>query len=481
MSDDLKRLYTIIGVTAPDESDVSFSTLEAADNNEPPPIDAEGLDQLEKELNENPKTTLARVREGWHAGVTEKQLRETIALARRALASPGVVADELEATSFAITPLPAGFTFEGMDLDEIPIDLGDHKFENDDVVSALGWIFGAGPFALTRPDKKNFRFHNQAPFTSDFIYAMEDPQPGVPLEIALFSDFGVGRYYSKYIAKQFRTRPVPFPYAIHCGDVYYAGRKKEFKEYFEDLLDPILHKTSLFALNSNHEMYSGGVPYFEYISKRKQLQPAKQKQEGSYFCLRSQQFQIVGIDTAFFKHGRYKEDALKDWLAARLREGRQAGLVNILLSADHPYDFGSTDLSKLLDKDLRSLVIGERLVDLWFWGNTHYCALYGATDSLPFVGTCIGHGGYPYDLFKAEKNGKPLPQPAPVQFVELEPRFPKDSGINSDRGNNGYCVMRLNADGSIQLQFVDWMSRTRFTANLTRNQAGEPLTVTKVE
>ena len=43
----------------------------------------------------------------------------------------------------------------------------------------------------------------------------------------MFSDFGTGLYHSRYIAKQFRERP--FPYAIHCGDVYYAGRKSEFE------------------------------------------------------------------------------------------------------------------------------------------------------------------------------------------------------------------------------------------------------------
>lgn len=476
MNDDLKRLFNLIGVAPPDESDVSFSTV-GGGNNEPPPLNAEGLDRLEAALNQNPRATMARVREGWHAEVTERQLRETIAHARRALASPGVVADELEAASFGMTPLPAGFDFEGMDLDEIPINLDDHKFENDDLFSALGWVFGAGPFALTQPDKKNFRFHNKAPFNSDFIYPLEDPQPGLPLEIALFSDFGVGRYYSKYIAKQFRTRAVPFAYAVHCGDVYYSGRKKEFKEYFEDLLDPILDRTSLFALNSNHEMYSGGVPYFDYITRRRQFNPTKQKQEGSYFCLRSQQFQIVGIDTAFFGHGRYREDVLRDWLAARLREGRQAGLVNILLSADHPYDLGDRDLTKLLDKDLRSLVIGERLVDLWFWGNTHYCALYAATNGLPFVGSCIGHGGYPYDEL-GDKKEKTVA--APLVFLEKELRFPKTSGVKSDRGNNGYCVMSLNADGSIGLRYIDWMSKQRFAANLTRAAAGQPLTVTPI-
>jgi hypothetical protein len=226
-------------------------------------------------------------------------------------------------------------------------------------------------------------------------------------------------------------------------------------------------------------MFSGGIPYFDYIGKRAALQPAKQKQQGSYFCLRSQQFQIVGIDTAFFGQGRYREPILVDWLQNVLRAGRQQGCVNILLSADHPYKYGEDKLTKLLRKDLKSLVLNERLVDLWFWGNTHYCALFdqraAAADDLPvlpFIGSCIGHGGYPYETQR--RGGF---EPAPILFLEEQARFPQWTGLRQDKGNNGYCVLQLNADGSLGLQYLDWMSNLRFAATLTRGQAGAPLRV----
>ncbi len=484
MNDDLTKLYRTLGFTGSlPEADAANRTAvaaaqAAADPAELPPLDAAGLDQLEAMLNRHPRKTLTRMRELIDTELTEAQLRVAIARARQALNAPreAVAAIEADRTFFAAatSALPPDFTFDGMDLNEIPIDPSDRKFENDDLVSMFGWVFGAGPFALTQPKRENFRFHNQAPFTSDFIYQLEDPTLGAPLEIALFSDFGVGRYYSKYIAKQIVGKK--FPYAIHLGDVYYAGRRSEFAEYFEALLNPLLADTSLFALNSNHEMYSGGVPYFDYISKRAALQPAKQKQEGSYFCLRAQQFQIIGIDTAFFGHGRYKEPLLVNWLQDVLRFGRANGCVNILLSADHPYEYGKNGLAKLLKKDLESLVLNDKLVDLWFWGNTHYCALFKPSDdnvSLPFVGSCIGHAGYPYDAVKPGKS-----QPAPILFLEEQARFPAATNLRQDRGNNGYCVLQLNADGSMGLEYWDWMSRKRFTATLTRGAAGAPLTVT---
>jgi len=485
MNDDQRRLYRALGFTGPlpgDEAPSSFDVAAEDDLAEAPPLDEAGLDQLEEMLNREPRKTLARMREIWDRTMTAKRLREAIAHARRALATPDEAIAEIEAAteaaSFSSTGLPPDFSFPGMD-PEIEIKPDDRKFENDDLVGILGWIFGAGPFALTRPSRKDFRFHNQPQFASGFIYELAEPSPDTPLDIALFSDFGVGRYYSDYIAKQFRERR--FPYAVHLGDVYYAGRPSEFRDHFEKQVDPILDFTRVFALNSNHEMYSGGGPYFKYMDKRAEHPSGIQQQQGSYFCLRSEKFQVVGIDTAFFGQGRYREPRLIEWLQNILLEGRDAGRVNILLSADHPYAYGEKRLTKLLRSDLRSLALVERLVDLWFWGNTHYCALFNhkpeADDDipeLPFVGSCIGHGGYPYDI---QRRGKF--EPAPMLFLEDQSRFP-GTNVRRDKGNNGYCVLRLKADGSMELEYWDWMRNRRFAAALARGQAGEPLLVTPV-
>ncbi|HKQ72568.1 MAG TPA: metallophosphoesterase, partial [Blastocatellia bacterium] len=446
---------------------------------ETPPLDAEGLWRLEQQLRLHPRATLARWREifGYGSYMTMNHFLKVIDLARRALESPEEFLAEADVEIESTQVLPPDFSFPGMDLDEIDIDPYDQRFERDSKMSLLGWVLGAGPFLLSRPPKKKFRFHHQPQFTSRFIYPLEEPSPGAPVEIALFGNFGAGRYYSKYIAKQFRARK--FPYVIHLGNVYYGGRRSEYREYFETLLDPILADTSLFTLNSNRDMYSGGIPYFDYISKRAAYIFGKQKQEGSYFCLRSERFQIIGIDTAFFGGGRYKEPALVEWLQNVLRDGRQAGCMNILLSADHPYDHNQTELTKLLDKDLKLLALEERLVDVWFWGNEYYCALYDHKPSpsakipaLPFIGSCLGHGGYPY--VSILRRGF---EPAPIIFLETEARFPRATGLRPDMGNNGYCVLQLNADGSIGLCYIDWMSNLRFAASLTRGKAGAPLRV----
>jgi hypothetical protein len=171
---------------------------------------------------------------------------------------------------------------------------------------------------------------------------------------------------------------------------------------------------------------------------------------------------------------------LLEWLNNVLREGRLAGCVNILLSADHPYEYGEDELTDLLGKDLAAPVLKEHLVDLWFWGNTHYCALFdsrsaaaGKIPVLPFVGSCIGHGGFPYDT---QRRGEF--EPAPLLFLEQNARFPKWTNLRQDKGNNGYCALQLNADGSLGLQYIDWMSSRRFAAKLSREKGDNLLRVT---
>src|SRR5262249_28007118 len=141
--------------------------------------------------------------------------------------------------------------------------------------------------------------------------------------------------------------------------------------------------------------------------------------------------------------------------------------TNILLSGDQPYEYGKTSLTALLDKDLRHVAIDRELVDLWFWGNTHYCALFDRGHGLPFVGSCIGHAGYPYSTMKPNQKA-----PAPVPFVETTARFPKWTKLRQDRGNNGYCVLTLLPNGDIGLRYVDWMAHDRCLVKLPRAAGG---------
>jgi hypothetical protein len=359
----------------------------------------------------------------------------------------------------SVTELPLGFTFPGMDLSEIDIKPEERKFEPE--ADWLSWAIFAGPRRFFPADPEPFRTPAETPF------ALEEPGPASPLQVAVFSDFGTGLYYSRYIARQFREKR--YPYLFHLGDVYYAGRESEFRDQFEAPLMPALAHSRLFMLNSNHEMMSGARPYFAFIDKKRQAFPHVQQQESSMFCLQSQRFQITGIDTAYVKHGRFLNPGgvdIRTWLRNRLAEGRIAGRVNILLSADHPYKYSDGDHTDLLEKDLKEFLPE---IDLWFWGNTHYCALFGPAGKLAFTGCCAGHGGFPYGR---QLPGKEVPDDTQLWFLEKAARFPGAFNLRPDRGNNGYCLMELHADGTVGLRFIDWMSRERCEVKLARGAGG---------
>jgi hypothetical protein len=471
MTPDERRLHRYLGYRPLATPRAARGGPSVLPPDEVPPLDRQGIDALTLAFEENPDGVLARAQALWDAALTHDDLREAIVQAQAALRAPRETINAhkaAEAQWASAHTLPANFTFPLMTPD-IEIQPASRKFET--VADADGWVIFAGPYLIgsifTTPAP--FRWHSDPQYANKFVYSLPEPSPDEPLKIALLSDFGTGLYHSLYIARQLEHRK--YPYAVHLGDVYYAGRRSEFVHHFESPLRRILPDTKLFTLNANHEMYSGGLPYFDYISTRKQAH-AHQEQEGSYFALRSRQFQLVGIDTAYFGHGRYAQPDLLEWLEWVLVEGRNRDLMNILLSSDEPYDYGKADATKLYTEDLGRFAQRE-LIDLWLWGNTHYCALFDRNVTYPFVGSCIGHGGYPYSRYQRGRT-----EPAPLLFLETQARFPAWTNVRPDRGNNGYCELELGADGAVTLRYIDWMGNPRCIASLSALRSGNTPTIT---
>jgi len=436
---------------------------EAALESEVPPLSRTQLEQISAMLDEDPATTVARVRDLWDGEITEHELRALIERARALFDQPtaGLAALSAEEAFFAAAQfLPPDFTFPGID-PTIEIRPGQHTFET--VGDALGWLLFSGPFVLNNfSPSPHFLFHDDPAFPSRFRYAGTPPTVATPVRIALFSDFGTAYYHSEYIAR--RIAAGGYDAAIHLGDVYYAGRSSEYRNRFRKQLDPLLATTPLWNLNSNHEMQSRAEPYFRYIQQRRAGHPGVQRQEGSYFALDYGSVLLVGIDTEGQRLKRHDHTKLQTWLREVLEEGRAAGKITVLLSGDEPYKYGDSGTTKLYENDLRTLD-QARLIDLWFWGNTHYCALFQATSPFGFVGSCIGHGGYPYGK---KKSGKPTP--AGLAFLEQRHRF-HPWKVREDMGNNGFCELTLLHDGSMKLRYIDWMANERCTADLVRNVA----------
>lgn len=194
---------------------------------------------------------------------------------------------------------------------------------------------------------------------------------------------------------------------IHLGDVYFVGNQQEFDEYFlgdddwpRGNLRPSKHITALptYALNGNHEMYSGGHAYFHAIQQ-------VFGQQASYFCIENDHWRIVGLDTGYSAKLIPGLELMPWWI--RLQPQNLQWLRQNVLSAtdrrpiillSHHQWFSAFEteygrLGRALGNDPRYL--------LWFWGHEHRLAGYGAWQAHragPRIrARCIGHGGMPIE------------------------------------------------------------------------------------
>ncbi len=479
MTEELKQLYRELGYLGSlpgDDGEPGRRGGEPERSYELPPLDEPGLREIENLWRDQPETVLSFFKNKYP--LTKNAIQGTIAEAREAFEDPAAFLEKLHAKRRKDSGTrPRGgkdkVPAELIQFPEITVDPGSHRFEPK--ADALRWLINTGYFAI-RPQlhisfsKARFPLHSD--FASGFKYEMKDRQgqpfdPEKKISVALFGDFGTGLDHSHYIARHIAN--LDPDYAIHLGDVYYAGRFSEFRHYFITPLEPVIQRSRVFSMNANHEMFSGAFPYFDSLFERRNTKAGwmAQEQEGSYFCIWNKKYQIIGIDTAFHAEARHNVTELNQWLGERLREGKSASpkRTNILLSPNEPYTLGNKDFSDLY-RDLETF-IQEKLIDFWFWGNTHYCTLFGQSEKAPFIGSCIGHAGHPIYKKDVEKNhtrhlelkrkGSDLP---PALWVDLSPKFPAWTKLRPDLANQGFCLLELEGD-KIRLTYYDWLKKVQ--------------------
>ena len=123
---------------------------------------------------------------------------------------------------------------------------------------------------------------------SDFVI---DGKLPAKAKVAILGDWGTGQDAAKLLLRQIANKKPDV--VIHLGDIYYAGTQFEVNTYFLQIWQQILNlgdkldRIPTFTLAGNHDMYSGGVPYYHLIKKLGQ--PA------SYFCLRNANWQFIGL------------------------------------------------------------------------------------------------------------------------------------------------------------------------------------------
>jgi hypothetical protein len=239
--------------------------------------------------------------------------------------------------------------------------------------------------------------------------------------LVLLSDWGTGREGAKMVgakAQPFLYESPVEAHLVHLGDTYYSGTKREGQHNIIDIW-PVGPGSSMqigsWALNGNHDMYSGGDGLFETILADQRF--SRQRVNGAattWFHLQSDDWNVVGLDTAWKQHllqihdgGLYGAGAL-----GALEGGEQLDLLRLCAAddarrllvlshhqlfsandADHALFAADPDATTPLAEQVRP-VLGGRTIDAWFWGHEHDCVAFD-----PFGGVgaarAVGHGAVP--------------------------------------------------------------------------------------
>ena len=217
--------------------------------------------------------------------------------------------------------------------------------------------------------------------------------------IALVGDWGTGAQPAVEILEQIGSFNPDV--LIHLGDIYYSGTPLECEVNFKSLIESVLRKKNpdlaVYSLAGNHDMYCGGVGYYQLVQA---LNQKLQAQLASFFCLRSidKKWQILAMDTGLHDYSpldvdevvTYIEDDELEWHCSRVREfaGRTILLSHHqLFSAFSP--IGKCDPSgrrsamnpHLLAAFEKMRVIAPDRIAAWYWGHEHTLSIYN-----PFAG-----------------------------------------------------------------------------------------------
>jgi hypothetical protein len=285
------------------------------------------------------------------------------------------------------------------------------KFSADDLAGWFGsfftWIEGIEPAACPRPA------------------AAATPVPN-NFRIALVGDWGTGLYGAPPCAMSITADTDGYDLLLHLGDVYYSGTQDEMQERFLNFWP---HNGAAISrtLNGNHEMYTGGHAYFEFLLP--QL-----KQTSSYFALQNDYWTLVALDTAYSAPFGGQEGDLDqtqvDWLTSIVAAA--GGRTISLFSHHQPFSLLDPNQGPKLVEKLQPLLGAGRLT-AWYWGHEHRCVLYDPHAAYGFQGRCVGHGGFPET--RVDLSNAPYSEDLGDQWRRLAGQVSIPGGLALDSNN----------------------------------------------
>jgi hypothetical protein len=275
------------------------------------------------------------------------------------------------------------------------------------------------------------------------------------VRVALVGDWGTGGKPAVQVLKHIASwQPDVF---IHLGDIYYSGTPAECASNFTSFINSILRSgnpdLAAYTLSGNHDMYCGGVGYYDLIQH---LNPGPWKQPASFFCLRSvdEKWQLLAMDTGLHDYSplevddavTFVEEDELEWHCARLKEfpGRTILLSHHqLFSAFSP--IGKVDQNgqrsasnPYLLKAFNSMTSCGR-ISAWFWGHEHTLSIYEPFAGLQ-RGRCLGHGAVPVSALDILY--------APIACLDITPKIVPNTRLQQQGSvyAHGYAVLAFDAD-----------------------------------
>jgi hypothetical protein len=293
--------------------------------------------------------------------------------------------------------------------------------------------------------------------------------PGVPQPIqlpanatvALLADWGGDNPAARQVASV--TKKQKPNIAIHLGDIYYGGIEDECQTFLQlwPFQSNIQHPAigvppgSSFALNGNHEMYSGGEAYFDLVLKAfGQPQP--------FFCLENNHWRLIGLDTAY-NGGTLRPTGADDpiaeqwnWLIEILK--KNDGKKNIFLTHHQPVSAHSAEFgaSEPLRNAVAALLTTEGVpsdaIFGWFFGHEHRCALY-QDSATQFNARLIGNGCIPHQVQTEDQA-----DPGCTPFVKVNRR---QTDPNSGAATSMFVVLTFSdTSPELLIEYIDEDNKT---------------------
>jgi hypothetical protein len=257
------------------------------------------------------------------------------------------------------------------------------------------------------------------------------------VRIALVADWGTANASALAVGAEIKKRKPH--HIIHLGDIYYSGDEREVHKRLLDVWPRHDGLQRSWALNANHEMYSGGHGYFKTVL------PAFE-QPASYFNLGNEHWRFIGLDTGYVDENLNAEQA--DWLAGQVEgPGKKVFLSHHQLYS--PFENAGEKIERWIDGILRA-----GLVEAWFWGHEHKMVVYDRFKGVK--GRCMGHGGIPF--FVPPEHGE-RDEPA-IKFIHTRGRPDRP-----DRGVHGFAILTLE-NKDLHVEYIDQDGKKAFEEDL---------------